>query len=376
MTTNSSLTQGFPNVQIPFVDEEWRVTKAWYQFLYALWNRTGQGTGLDHITEVDTGAGLTGGPIDPSNPIGTISLAPIGVNNVMANLTAGSAAAAGNTVTSVLDVIGATQGDIMYRNATTWVALTPGTSGNVLTTQGAGANPKWDAAGSAGTGRLLGIQVFASHGTSTYTPAGGTTQVQVLTIGAGGGGGSTFHTSGSEISIANGGGAGAACMAFYTTGFSGATVTVGTGGAGGTSLGNGAAGGNSSFVGSGSTSQTTNGGAGGGAGINSAPPGYSGSAYGSGGAGPGASSGQIFFAPGAAGEYGMYLTTANAKPTFGGASILGGGGLNPGLTSGAAGSNATSPGAGGGGAASTTSSGTSFAGGAGADGLVVVWEYS
>lgn len=35
------------------------------------------------------------------------------------------------------------QGDILYRNASAWVRLPAGTSGDVLTTNGAGANPSW-----------------------------------------------------------------------------------------------------------------------------------------------------------------------------------------------------------------------------------------
>jgi hypothetical protein len=38
----------------------------------------------------------------------------------------------------------ASQGDILYRNATEWVRLVAGTSGDVLKTQGAAANPIWD----------------------------------------------------------------------------------------------------------------------------------------------------------------------------------------------------------------------------------------
>lgn len=38
---------------------------------------------------------------------------------------------------------GTTQGSLIYRNATTWVALTPGTVGQLLQTGGPGANPSW-----------------------------------------------------------------------------------------------------------------------------------------------------------------------------------------------------------------------------------------
>lgn len=43
-------------------------------------------------------------------------------------------------------IFGSTQGSIIYRNASQWTWLTPGTSGQVLTTQGAGANPQWQGA--------------------------------------------------------------------------------------------------------------------------------------------------------------------------------------------------------------------------------------
>ncbi len=45
------------------------------------------------------------------------------------------------------------QGDLVYYNGTSWVNLAPGTSGDVLTTYGSGANPAWSAGGgSSGTG--------------------------------------------------------------------------------------------------------------------------------------------------------------------------------------------------------------------------------
>lgn len=50
------------------------------------------------------------------------------------------------TLSSLLSSLSDTQGAVIYRNATEWVALAPGTSGYVLTTGGAGANPSWAAA--------------------------------------------------------------------------------------------------------------------------------------------------------------------------------------------------------------------------------------
>jgi hypothetical protein len=46
-------------------------------------------------------------------------------------------------VQAILDQISTTQGDIIYRNATDWVALSPGTSGYILQSNGTGADPTW-----------------------------------------------------------------------------------------------------------------------------------------------------------------------------------------------------------------------------------------
>ena len=54
-------------------------------------------------------------------------------------------AAAATTLDGLTDVNlpASSQGDILYRNATEWVRLIAGTSGQVLTTAGAAANPAW-----------------------------------------------------------------------------------------------------------------------------------------------------------------------------------------------------------------------------------------
>ncbi len=46
-------------------------------------------------------------------------------------------------IQTLLDSISTTQGTILYYNGTSWVALPPGPSGAVLTSQGSGANPIW-----------------------------------------------------------------------------------------------------------------------------------------------------------------------------------------------------------------------------------------
>lgn len=48
-----------------------------------------------------------------------------------------------NNIQTLLDSISSTQGAVLYRSASSWSALAPGTSGQALTTGGAGANPSW-----------------------------------------------------------------------------------------------------------------------------------------------------------------------------------------------------------------------------------------
>jgi hypothetical protein len=48
------------------------------------------------------------------------------------------------TGTDITSISGLAQGDVLYYNGTAWVRLGAGTSGQVLTTQGSGANPQWN----------------------------------------------------------------------------------------------------------------------------------------------------------------------------------------------------------------------------------------
>jgi hypothetical protein len=109
----------------------------------------GTPAGAGTVTTVNSGAGLTGGPITSS---GTLSLATVGDNNVLANISGGTAAPGGTALTLLLDhALGATQGMVLYRGATTWAALPAGASGAVLTSGGAAANPSWVSGAGAGT---------------------------------------------------------------------------------------------------------------------------------------------------------------------------------------------------------------------------------
>lgn len=77
-------------------------------------------------------------------------------------------------------LFGSTQGNIVYRGASSWAALGPGTSGQYLKTQGAAANPTW-ATVSAGVGTITGVT--AGDGLTGGGSSGGVT----LDVGAGNG---------------------------------------------------------------------------------------------------------------------------------------------------------------------------------------------
>jgi hypothetical protein len=72
-----------------------------------------------------------------------------------------------STLTQLIDTIGSTQGDILYRNATQWTALPPGTSGYVFTSNGAGSNPSWQASSGGGGTTVKCIQVAEVQASGT-----------------------------------------------------------------------------------------------------------------------------------------------------------------------------------------------------------------
>ncbi len=94
-------------------------------------------------------------------------------------------------------------------------------------------------------GGLVNIQVFTASG--TYTPTPGTRAVMVRAVGGGASGTSTTATGGTTWSSGNGGQAGSYGEGYYTSGFSGATVTIGAGGAAPTASNTSNAGGTTSF---------------------------------------------------------------------------------------------------------------------------------
>ena len=85
-------------------------------------------------------------------------LPSISNNSVLGNNSGGTSIPAALSASNVLDMIDNTQGDVLYRNATGWVQLPPGTSGQVLTTGGTAANPSWTSV--TGTGTVITVQML------------------------------------------------------------------------------------------------------------------------------------------------------------------------------------------------------------------------
>ena len=114
---------------------------------------------------------------------------------------------------------------------------TVGTSGQVLTSIGAGALPTFQ----SGSSGQLSYNLYTS-GTTTWTAPTGVTKAKVICIGGGGGGGRFYADEDGGT-----GGFGGISIGIYTvTPGTGYSAVVGAGGAGSTS-GNGSSGGSSSF---------------------------------------------------------------------------------------------------------------------------------
>jgi hypothetical protein len=249
---------------------------------------------------------------------------------------------------------------VMLGNGTGNVAFAaPVSAGFVLTDNGPGSNPTFQAVSTL-SGRLIGVQRFTSSG--TYTPDAGTNSVIVEIQGGGGAGGGCPATAGSQVSVGAGGTSGGYIKHRMTTGFSGATVTVGSGGAPSTGAAGGA-GGNSAFAG-----VTAGGGGGGSAGAAGGT-----SNANNGAAGGSASGGSILNITGNPGGGSTFSFSPNPSIVGnGGLSVLGSGGYGGvGVAGGAA-----SGFGGGGGGCELGASTAAVAGGAGSQGIVIIWEYN
>lgn len=212
-------------------------------------------------------------------------------------------------------------------------------------------------------GTVLTVKRFTSSG--FYTPTPGTTGIIVELVGGGGSGGSCAAPDASQGSAAGGGSSGAFARARLTSGLAGVAVTVGTGGVApgaGANVGNA---GTASSFGSLITCAPGGGGSAGGAyvapviagGANSPPP---------------PTNANLVAAAGGPGQHGYLLSQYTVVGGNGGYFYYGGGGNGGGNNDGFA---AQTPGGGGGGA-SSISGAPARQGGAGASGMVTIYEFS
>lgn len=241
-----------------------------------------------------------------------------------------------------------------------WILASGPANGGAKDPSG-GLNPTyWKPVGS---GQLIGIRIFATPGISVYNETPGTRSTLIKAQAGGGAGGGAAATGAGAISIGSGGTAGAYAEGYFTTGFSGASITVGAAGvpASGT---NGGPGGTTSV---GSLISCP----GGGGGIRLGPAAAPLATGSPGGGTP--TGGNLISAAGQAGFSCFAASNTIFLAGQGGSSMLGGGGtLN---TGGSNGVSSPSRGAGGGGAAQGVS-GAALSGGAGGAGQVVIWEFS
>lgn len=213
-------------------------------------------------------------------------------------------------------------------------------------------------------GRLLNIQVFTSSG--TYTPTAGTTRIKVKAVGGGGAGGGAVATS-TGVSAGGGGGSGAYAEGYYTSGFSGLTVTIGAGGA----SASGAVGGNGGTTSFGALISCPGGGGGQIGTASNTTIAYS--SQGAPGRAP-TGSGLIVSGKGQPGQNGVAFGTAGIGIAgIGSPSPFGGGGTQS--VNADNGVPAASYGSGGGGTCNTPSQ-SAHSGGGGAPGVVIIEEYA
>lgn len=261
----------------------------------------------------------------------------------------------------------ATAGQIVRsgsNTAPTWSTATypatAGTSGNVLTSDGT----NWISSPAAASGiTTVAVQTFTSNG--TYTPTTNMKYCIVEVVGGGGAGGSVAGAVGNYAGGAGGGGGGYSKKLFNaaTIGTS-QTVTIGAGGTAGAAGPNpGNAGGTSSL---GSLITATGGTGGGGTGATTTAQ-----ALTVGGTGGVGTNGDVN-AAGVSGFSGIAFGTIFGLSGLGGSCLYGAGGTslnnsndgNAGLGFG-----------GGGGGGSSANSGSTFIGGVGTPGIIIITEY-
>lgn len=228
-----------------------------------------------------------------------------------------------------------------------------------------------------GTTNAVNVRLITTVGASTFTPTAGATSLYVEGVGGGGGGGGESVTGTNALGWGGGGGGGGTAAVYISTPAGSYSVNVGAGGTAGTAAGgNGGDGGNTTFG-----AVLTAGGGGGGLGMTSAGVFAEAASNAYSGAGGVSTVGSFLstggeavapFALGASGTTVWGMSGAGGSSLFGmGAAARAGHSAAGGALAGVAG---TKYGGGGSGAIGGTTAGTR-AGGAGAQGVIRVWEF-
>jgi hypothetical protein len=216
----------------------------------------------------------------------------------------------------------------------------------------------------AGAGGLHSFQIFTSGTAATYTKPANVTSILVELVGGGGGGCSANNTS-TYYYAGGGGGAGGYARLYVAAAAATYTYSVGAGGAGGAGGANNGAGGETTTFSASSLQATGGGGA---AFTGGAAAG--GALFSPGGVGGAGSNGNIN-TQGSPGGGGLAVLT-NFLSGFGGGNYFGGGAPSVGTIN-SVGVPGTTYGTGGSGGCGFQ---TNEAGGAGASGVIIVWEFA
>ncbi|OFX42031.1 MAG: hypothetical protein A2W95_14825 [Bacteroidetes bacterium GWA2_40_14] len=143
------------------------------------WSGSSSITTVGTITSGTWQGSLTNGKIYMGNGSGIAT--EVTVNGDISIANDGTATVQDNSVDGTDIALGSdTQGDIMYYNGTNWVRLAAGTAGQILQTNGVGANPSWVNAPSGGSSSSAvikssdytiqaGENVIISNASSTIT---------------------------------------------------------------------------------------------------------------------------------------------------------------------------------------------------------------
>jgi hypothetical protein len=136
------------------------------------------GSGFRHVTSgaEDSASKLVDTADINNNQVTYAKLQDVSATaRIIARKSAGAGDPEECTLSDILDFIGsAAQGDLLYRGATGWARLAAGTSGLVLTTQGASANPVWGSVPSASGGAmsLVGTATVSGSAATSLSMSG------------------------------------------------------------------------------------------------------------------------------------------------------------------------------------------------------------